>query len=150
MKVQNGKQSYVNKIQTRRNQVSFQATPVQILNKLDTARLCPGKKAFLGSIADFFGGLQSKIAEVADNSIEYVYTLGKKNVIPEQLKELEVGGMTLQKMDDALNTNPFKCSPKATCGCGNGMTRGDLAKRLLEFIGAENPDVITISAKRGV
>jgi len=133
----------------KKNHVSFGATPKQILDVLETARICPGKKGFLGQVAGFFDGLQGKMHQIAEAPAEYVYRLGQKNDVPEALAKTEVGGLTLRRLDDALNHNPFECKPGATCGCGGGMTKGNFAKQLLEIIGVNEPEVIKIAKRIG-
>ena len=119
------------------------------MDVLETARICPGKKGFLGQVAGFFDGLQGKMHQIAEAPAEYVYRLGQKNDVPEALAKTEVGGLTLRRLDDALNHNPFKCSTDATCGCGGGMTKGNFAIQLLEMIGVKEPEVIKIAKKIG-
>lgn len=144
MKIQNRTESYYNSNPNNR-QVTFKATPAQILTKLETAKICPGKTNFLKNIAGFFGELQENLSKITDSPKEFIYKLGEKNELPETIKNVELGGITLAKVDDVLNSNPFKCSPTSTCGCGNGMTKGELTKKLLETIGLEEPEVIKIA-----
>lgn len=125
-------------------QVSFGATPEQILDSLETAGLCPGKKSFLRNVAVFFDGLQGKMHQIAEAPAEYVYRLGQENQVPDTLANTKVGNLTLRDLDNGLNANPFKCKPGATCGCGGGKTKGTFVKNLLEQLNVEEPDVITI------
>lgn len=125
--------------------VAFKATPNQILKAVSESNvICNGKKNFLGSIGEFFNDLQEVMKKLPDSPKEFVYKLGQKNDIPESLGNTDVNGLTLLKLDDVLNTNPFKCSPTSTCACGTGKTRGEFAKDLFEKIGVEEPDVIKI------
>lgn len=132
-----------------RKQVSFNASPSQILNKLETAQLCPGKKSFLESIAMFFKTLEEKISEQIKKPYNYTYKLGENNNIPEEIRKIEVDGFTLKEADIALNQNSFKCSPSAS-DCGEGKTKGNFAKKMFEILGVENPSTIEISANKGV
>lgn len=127
------------------NSTSFTATPSEILNSLEKARLCPGKKMFLKSVADFFHSLQAGLAQLSNPPSNFVYRLGAANDIPQGLVEFSVNGKTLAQMDSFLTEGGFKCSPTSTCACGAGISRGELAKRLLAMIGVENPDVIAVS-----
>lgn len=133
----------------QKRQIGFGATPRQIINAVETVTLCSGKTQFLSQIAGFFGSLQRKLKKLPGAPAEYIYKLGEKNPIPETLKKVEINGITLANIDNALNKNPFKCSPNATCSCGEGMTRGAFATDLLKSLGVENPEVIKITKKRG-
>ena len=146
MRVQSTTESYFRPNQMNRKQVAFSATPAGILQKVDTAKICPGKSRLLRNVAEFFDSLQEKLPTIADAPKNYVYKLGEKNEIPESLMDIETAGLTLKRVDDALNTNPFKCSPNSNCGCGAGMTKGELIKKLFNAIGVEEPDFIKISA----
>lgn len=69
----------------------------------------------------------------------------QNNEIPESLKKAEVDGLSLEKLDEALNEGAFKCSPISSCACGAGQSKGEFAKTLLEIIGLKDPDTIKIS-----
>ncbi len=147
MKIQNRTEGLYSIKSTPKCQVAFKATPAQILDTLECSKLCPGKTRFLKNIAEFFDSLQSNLSEIADAPKNYVYKLGQENDLPKAIKDVEIGGVTLKSLDETLNTNPFKCSPTSTCGCGGGMNKGELAKKLFESLGIDEPDFIKISSK---
>ena len=146
MKVNSIREYSINR--ANRNQVSFQATPAQILEALPAARLCPGKKGALHALADFFASLQKQLAEKTQGPVEYSYKLGKTNEMPPDLKTLDVNGLTLERLDRDLNADPFKCSPSSTCGCGGSKSKGSFFADLLKMIGVENPDSIEIAVNK--
>lgn len=141
----NQPQPNVGALSKKRNNVAFKATPKQILDVLDTARICPGKKGLVGSVAEFFYFAEREMAKIKDAPKEFIYKLGQKNDVPKPLEHLAVEGTTIAKLDEVLNDNPFKCSPTSKCGCGGGMSKGEFAAKLIESMGVDEPNVIKIS-----
>lgn len=127
------------------NQTAFKATPPQIMKAVADANICNGKKNFLAGLGNYFNNVQEAMSKIKEAPKEFIYKLGQKNEIPESLKKVEVNGLNLEKLDEGLNTKPFKCSPTSTCSCGAGKTQSELVKDLLKIIGVEEPDIIKLT-----
>ena len=67
-------------VTNNRNNASFRATPKQILDAVENANICMGKKMFLTGVANAFKNVEKEL--VKD---EFVYSLGKKNKISNNL-----------------------------------------------------------------
>lgn len=121
----------------------FTATPNEILCVLESAKICPGKRAFLQGLATFFEGLKTHISEQGIK--EFSYKLTDKNEIPERILTLNTNKRTLKEVDEFLTSGGFNCKPNSTCGCGAGLTRGQFLANLLEQMGLKNPNVIELN-----
>ena len=124
--------------------VAFTATLPQILEALKTAKICPGKAGFLESTGRRVTKLEGKLFSIEGAPDKIVYNLGEKNEVPKFAEGTRIG-RKWKKLDDELNEGSFECHPGSTCGCGDGFFLGGFAKKLLNLIGVEEPDVITVS-----
>lgn len=136
--------------------IAFKATPKQILDATQDAKICGGKKTFLNSVAQIFSSVEEQLAKVSDAPKEFIYKLGKENNIPKSIANLGIERKTadgqtqvikLSDLDKELNKDTFRCSPTSTCNCGVGYTKGSYMTKLLEMIGVEKPDEISITKK---
>lgn len=130
--------------------VNFTATPAQIFEKLEYAKICPGKKGFLTELANYFDKLQNKMTKSKKLPESFDYFLTKENVIPEKLANTKVrtgflSWTSFKKLDKRLNEKSFHCSGESHCTCGKGKSLAQFTSELLEHIGAPQPNKITIN-----
>jgi len=132
----------------KNNMITFQATPVEILNKLNSVAICDGKRNFIETIATFFGLLEKNLKELMGIPLNLEYKLGGENKIPDGLKELKFDGKTFKQIDEMLSEKNFSCSSSnAHCSCGCNMSKGSYMKELLKMIGVPDPSLIKISTE---
>lgn len=130
-------------------QVSFNAAPQQILNKLETAGICPGKKAHLENLSNYFMKLGKKMKASKNLPDRFDYSLTEKSNIPEKLAKTKVrtGLLTwtsFGKMDKRLSEETFHCGGASHCRCGKGKSLKEYTADLLELIGVDEPKKIEI------
>lgn len=130
---------------TPSEKIAFKASPEEILEKLESTRICPCKGKFLRNITTFFTEAQDQMTKMADAPDEFTYQLGEKNIIPDSMKKIEVDGMSLQGIDKILSEDSFNCSSGS---CKSQNNQGKFISDLLNLIGVEKPEVITITKSR--
>jgi len=123
------------------NRIAFKATPTQILEAIDGAKICSSKKLCLGNIAEVFANAEEQLYTIAGAPETWIYKFGQKNEIPAQLE-------SVKQLDLQLTQDTFKCSPSSICGCGAGLTKGKYVSNLLAKIGVSNPGEILLSKNK--
>jgi hypothetical protein len=125
----------------KKNNVSFQATPEQIIDAAAKSSICCRKKNLLYNIADIFQDLRKNAKCSKEPVIEY--KLGEVNNAPKNMNF--IGKHFWKQLDKKFNNGHFSCSESSVpCNCGNDMKLGEYVKTLLTLIKAENPDKISI------
>lgn len=133
--------------------ISFTATPVQILNKLNSVEnICPRKQMLLQDIAEFFIGLENKMKKNHNLPKTYDYNINPTpdKYMPEELINLNVRTgflkwTTLKKFDKHLKETDLYCSVAANKCCTDNKNLSLQTIEALKQIGVENPEKITIS-----
>lgn len=132
-----------NSVQNKQKNQAFTATPRQILESLPSARICPGRKGFLESIAKYFERMETKV------KAPFEYKLGVPNELPRGVKRFKAYSNTFKEFDEWLNTQAFKCSEKSSCSCGKGLSTGQYAQTLLsDVLNLEKPGVIEVMPRK--
>lgn len=133
-----------------KSNVNFTASPAQILEKIEYAKICPGKKGYLTNLANYFGKLEDKMAKSKKLPETFDYFLTKENEIPEKLANTKVrtgflSWTSFKKLDKELQEKSFHCSGESHCTCGKGKSLAEFTSELLEYIGAPQPNKITLN-----
>ena len=134
----------------QQNLDNFKATPIQIFEKLETAKMCPGKRGFLETIAGFFRTIEIKMQKSDKLPAKFDYFLSKENDIPKNLAKTKVRTgflrwTSLKNFDKELSKETFSCGGASHCSCGKDKSLKEFTQELLEKIGVESPEKITIS-----
>lgn len=135
-----------------KSNVNFTASPAQIIEKLEYAKICPGKKGYLTNLANYFGKLEDKMTKSKKLPETFDYFLTKENEIPEKLANTKVrtgflSWTSFKKFDTELQKKSFHCSGESHCTCGKGKSLAEFTSELLEYIGAPQPNKITLNKK---
>lgn len=128
---------------------NFKATPKQILDKLEYAKICPGKKAYLETIGTYFERLENKMKKSSKLPSTFDYFLKKDNNLPKELAKTKVrtgflSWTSLKSVDRELQEEAFSCNGKSNCTCGKDKSLKEFTADLLNHIGVEEPDKITL------
>ena len=130
------------RLNTPSKNVSFKARPEEIIEKLESAKICPCKIKFLNNISNYFVEAQNQLSKITDAPDEFTYQLGEKNIIPESMQNIEIDGLNLKGMDKILSEDTFNCS---SGNCKSNNNQGNFISDLLKLIGVDKPEVITIT-----
>lgn len=141
--------SHFNNYDGRHRMPNFTATPAQILDKLEYARICPGKKAYLENLATFFDKLEDKMLKSSKLPERFDYFLKRDNDIPQNLEKAKVrtgflSWTSFKSIDQELNESSFSCGSDSHCTCGRGKSLKEYTSELLEYIGVPEPDKISL------
>lgn len=140
--------NYPNKKQRKSQKAptqNFTATPAQILAKIKTANMASGQKNFLTGLAEFFLELQAQMPQIQGSPSTFSFKLGEPNIIPKKLAEAQINECSLEGLDKCINGDVSKDQKAQGCKLCVGQNKGQLTRGLLQALGVENPDVITIS-----
>lgn len=144
MYIQQVNSSFNKNTYNQRNEVSFSATLTQAAKAVREANnICDGRRSFLTNIIESLQQIIDLYVKKMQTSSEITYKLGEKNPVPDALKNPRAR-VAWMNLDNYLNNSGFKCSPKSTCGCGEGIARGEFAKDLFKGMNVENPDVLIL------
>lgn len=132
-----------------KKQTTFTATPAQIMNKLEFAQICPGKKHYLANLADYFNEYETKLNQKNRLQDSFDYFLTKKNNIPKEIEKTKIrtgilSWKSFKKFDKELNEQTFSCGSDSHCNCGKGKSLAEYTAELLQRIGVDRPDRITL------
>ncbi len=120
----------------REPQVSFKATPQQILNalqKADDTMLNVCQKTFLTKVATFFAGMEKQIAG------HFVYRPGETNAIPKGMELIEIEGRNLAHYEEVFSKVKICKHTGQAC---TSTAKGFIGR--LKALNVENPEFIEI------
>ena len=131
------------------NAPTFKATPQQILDKLEYAKICPGKRGYLTNLAECFGKFQTKMSKSSKYPERFDYFLKRDNEIPEVIAKAKIrtgflSWRSFSSIDRRLNESAFSCGSDSHCTCGQGKSLKEFTAELLEYIGVPEPEKITL------
>lgn len=135
-----------------KKQPTFTATPAQIIDKLEFAQICPGKRHYLANLADYFNEYETKLNKKNRLQDSFDYFLTKENNIPKDIEKTKIrtgflSWKSFKKFDKELNEQTFSCGSDSHCNCGKEKSLAEYTAELLQRIGVDKPDRITLQRK---
>lgn len=135
-----------------KKQPTFTATPAQILDKLEFAQICAGKRHYLANLADYFNEYETILNKKNKLQDSFDYFLTKGNNIPKEIEKTKIrtgllSWKSFKKFDKELNEQTFSCGSDSNCNCGKGKSLAEYTAELLQRIGVDKPDRITLQRK---
>lgn len=132
-----------------KKQTTFTATPSQIIDKLEFAQICAGKRRYLTNLADYFNEYETKLNQKNRLQNSFDYFLTKENNIPKEIEKTKIrtgflSWKSFKKFDKELNEQTFSCGSDSHCNCGKGKSLAEYTAELLQRIGVDKPDRITL------
>lgn len=135
-----------------KKQPTFTATPAQIIDKLDFAQICAGKRHYLANLADYFNEYETILNKKNRLQDSFDYFLIKENNIPKEIEKTKIrtgflSWKSFKKFDKELHEQTFSCGSDSHCNCGKGKSLAEYTAELLQRIGVDKPDRITLHRK---